>query len=264
MTDVKEHPPGTFCWVDLATTDQEGAKQFYTGLFGWQAIDTPAGETMTYTMLQKDGKHVCGLYRMSDEMRGQGIPPHWQSYVRVADSDASAEKAQQLGAAVLMPPADVFDAGRMALIQDPTGAPLALWQAKQHTGAELIYEPNTMCWNELYTADVEAAAAFYAGLFGWTTKTMTGATGQPYIEFKSGDCSIGGMMAIQKEWGEVPPHWAVYFTVENCDAALEKAKSLGGTVEMEPLEIEKVGRFAIVKDPHGGHFAVIQMKAGLV
>jgi len=263
MPETTSHPPGTFCWVDLATNDVEAAKRFYTGLFGWDAKDMPAGDAGTYTMLEKDGKSVCGLFAIMPQMLEAGVPPHWQSYVSVENIAETAARAAELGATLLAPPFDVMEAGRMAAVEDPTGAALALWQPKQHIGAEVFREPNTLCWNELYTKDPDAATAFYTGLFGWSVNKMTGVAGQPYSEFKLGDHSVGGMLEIQEEWGEVPPNWSVYFAVEDCDATLERAKSLGGKADMPRMDIKDIGRFAVLQDPQGAHFAVIQLTMGM-
>jgi predicted enzyme related to lactoylglutathione lyase len=263
MPEIKSHAPGSFCWVDLPTTDAEAARRFYTPLFDWTATDVPAGEAGTYTMLDKGGKQVGALYELGAEMRKQGVPPHWQSYAAVRNADESAKKVKELGGKVIQPPFDVMDAGRMAVVQDPTGATFALWQPKQHLGAQLVNEPGSLCWNELYTRDTQAAVNFYTGLFAWTVKKSKSATGDEYTEFYNGDRPAGGMLEIKKEWGEVPPNWAVYFAVGDCDAALEKAKSLGGKVDMPPMEIQGVGRFALLQDPQGGHFFIIQMKGSV-
>lgn len=263
MTEFKEYAPGTFCWVDLATVDAEAAKSFYTALFGWSATDVPAGDAGVYTMLEKDGKNVCALYQMNDAMQQQGTPTHWLSYVSVQNVDESAAHVKTLGGQVLHEPCDVMESGRMSLIQDPTGAVFALWQPKEHIGAQLANESSTLCWNELHTKDVNQAATFYNQLFGWTTEKSVSAVGGDYFSFQQGDRSMGGMMEIQSEWGDVPPNWNIYFAVDNCDAAIEHAKTLGGTVEMAPLDIKDVGRFAILQDPQGAYFTVIQLNDGV-
>jgi hypothetical protein len=259
MTEFETYAPGTFCWVDLATTDAKGAKTFYTKLFDWGAIDLPAGDAGIYTMLDKAGKNVCALYQMPETMQSD-TPPHWLSYISVQDVEETTEQAKALGGAVLQPPCDVMEAGRMSLIQDPTGAIFALWQPMQHIGAELANEPNTLCWNELQTKDPVKAEAFYTQLFGWTVHKSQNAQGGDYTEFQREGHSGAGMIEIQEDWGDVPPNWIVYFAVEDCDAILEKAKALGGQVDMSPMEIEDVGRFAILQDPQGAYFTIIQMK----
>jgi len=261
MSEVNQHKTNTFCWADLATTDTDAAKKFYTTLFDWSAIDVPTGENETYTMLQKQGKNVCALYAMDPEMRTKGVPPNWQSYVAVANVDEMTDKVLKLNGKIIMPPFDIFDYGRMAVIQDPTGASLALWQANQHIGAELIKETSTICWNELYSEDVATASEFYSMLFGWTVNKVTGANGEDYTVFKMGDYAVGGMLEIKPDWGGVPPHWAVYFSVNNCDKALDIVKSLGGTVESEVMEYEDQERFVVVQDPQGAHFLIMQSLA---
>lgn len=260
MAEFKNYPPNTFCWVDLATTDAESAKQFYSGLFGWTAIDVPV-QNGTYTMLTKEGKNVCALYQMDETMQKQA-PPHWLSHVSVPNVDEAAEKAKSLGGVVLHAPCDVMESGRMSLIQDPTGAVFSLWQPKEHIGADLANEPDTFCWNELQTKDLDKASQFYTGLFGWTTKTTKNAIGGDYIEFLNGDRSGGGMLEIQPDWGDVPPNWVIYFAVANCEAILEQAKTLGGRVDMAPMDLEGVGKFAIIQDPQGAYFTVIEIKDG--
>jgi hypothetical protein len=258
MTEYNEYAPGTFSWVDLGTTDAAGAKAFYTQLFGWQADDSPAGPDMVYTMLSKDGKGVAGLYQMGAEQQAQGMPPFWLSYVSVADVEASAAKAKSLGGQVLREPMDVMDAGRMALIQDPTGAMLALWQPIQHHGADLANEPGSLSWNELATRDTDKAGEFYTKLFGWDTQVQE-MPQTTYTTFLNGDRMNGGMMPMTEEWGDIPPHWMVYFAVEDCDQSAEKAKELGGQVRVPPTDIPPVGRFAVIQDPQGGTFTIIKL-----
>lgn len=258
MTAMTTYPPGTFCWVDLATPDAEAARVFYTGLFGW-TTDDRAGAGGTYTMLEKAGNLVGALYGMDADQVEAGIPPHWNSYVSVARADESAEAATRLGGTVVLPPFDVETVGRMAMVQDPTGAVLALWEPRTHTGAALVNEPGSFCWNELYTRDPDAATTFYTGLFGWTSETITTSGGQPYTAFRNGDRPAAGMMRIQEAWGDMPPNWAVYFAVGDLDAAMEKARATGGTIGMDPIAVPDLGRFAFVQDPQGAHFVMIQL-----
>lgn len=262
MPEVSEHAAGMFCWVDLATTDTAAAKAFYTQLFGWNANDVPTGESGTYTMLQKNGKAACALYAMDEAMRSRGVPPHWTSYVSVTDVDCTAGKVAELGGTLLAPPFDVMTAGRMAIVQDPTGAVVALWQPKEHHGAEVVGEPGAFCWNELYTNDLEASKNFYGGLVGWITRTMAVGEGHEYTIFQADGRDACGMMEIQEEWGDVPPNWGVYFVVEDCDASMEQAKTLGASAVTSPMDIQNVGRFVLLQDPQGAHFSIIQLKPG--
>ncbi len=231
MPEVTRHEPGSFCWPELATTDNGAAKKFYTSLFGWSAEDSPAGPDMIYTMLKKKGKAVGALYKLGPEQKG--VPPHWNIYVSVASADAAAKKAKDLGAKVLMEPFDVMDVGRMAIIQDQQGATFCVWEAKKHIGAEVVNEPGALCWAELDTTDTESAQRFYTALFGWGAKVS-----DTYIEWQQKGTSIGGLMKIPKEWGPVPPNWLVYFAV---------------------TDIPGAGRFAVLRDPQGAVFAVYRM-----
>lgn len=257
MAEFTEYAPGTFSWVDLGTSDSAGAKKFYGELFGWEMVDMPAGEDMIYTMCQINGKQVAALYQMGAPMLEQGMPPFWNSYVSVANADETAAKVTELGGTVMMGPMDVMDAGRMAMIQDPTGAVVAAWQPGEHAGAEIANEPNTFSWTELVTNDTAKAKEFYAGLFGWNAQTQNMGKFD-YTTFLVGERMNAGMMPIQAEWGDVPPHWAVYFAVENCDAMVEKAKSLGGNVLMPAQDIPNIGRFSLLQDPQGATFYVIK------
>jgi predicted enzyme related to lactoylglutathione lyase len=176
MVEKTRHEPGSFCWVELATNDAAAAKSFYTSLFGWSVDEHPMGDGATYTMLQKNGKAAGALYPLGPQQKG--VPPHWNSYVCVESADDAAARAKDLGARVVMEPFDVMDYGRMAVVQDPTGAILSLWQPGAHVGARVINEPGSFCWNELYTRDPKKAADFYSALFGWKRMhaTWTSAT----------------------------------------------------------------------------------------
>lgn len=256
MTEVTKHDPGRFCWVELSTSDGPAAKKFYTTLFGWSFIDNPMGEAGVYTMLQKNGKDVGALYQMGPEQKG--IPPNWGSYVAVANANDAAAHAKELGATVMLEPFDVMEHGRMAVLQDPAGAVFSLWEPKSHIGARVVNEPGSFCWNELYTTDPARVAEFYMGLFGWTKDSKHTDMGE-YVIFNLGDRNTAGMMKIPKEWGPVPPHWAVYFAVDDCDKSVDKAKGLGAKATVPPTDIPEVGRFAMLTDPQGAGFSVIKL-----
>ncbi|MGI8731776.1 MAG: VOC family protein [Pyrinomonadaceae bacterium] len=259
MQECVEYKPGTFCWVKLATTDGEAAKKFYTQLFGWDFADNPMGPDMVYTMLKLNGKDVGALYKMTQEMTANGIPPNWLSYVSVASADESAAKAKSLGATLLKEPFDVFTAGRMAVVQDPTGAVFALWQAGAHKGAGISNDTNSLCWNELATKDTAKAGEFYSELFGWDRNAQQ-MEEMTYTSFMNGDRPAGGMYEPTPEMGEIPPHWAVYFAVTDADAMAARATELGATVCVPPMDIPGVGRMAAIKDPQGAAFAVIKLE----
>lgn len=261
-TATKEAPsfaPGTFCWVELGTSDSAGAKDFYTKLLGWDYVDNPMGPDMVYTMLKMNGKDVGGLYQLMPEMVTEGIPPHWLSYVSVASADETAAKVAELGGTVMKGPFDVSTVGRMAVIQDPTKAVFALWQAGTHHGSGVYNLPGSFCWNELGTNDTARAKEFYTGLVGWTADTQNFGP-MEYTMFQNGGRPAGGMYKLTPEMGPAPPHWLVYFAVDDCDAKVALAESLGAKTCKPADDIPGIGRFAILTDPQGAAFAIIKLE----
>ena len=248
MTEKKSYSPGEFCWTELATSDWKAAKNFYGSVFGWTADERPMGPNdPPYVMLKIGDKHIAALYE------NKKAQPGWLGYIAVASANEAAKKAKSLGAKLLSEPFDVMDVGRMANVQDPQGSKFALWEAKRHKGADVFGDPNSMCWNELYTTDVEGARKFYTGLFNWKLK------GSPeYTEVHIGNQPIGGMMQLTKEMQGMPKAWIPYFAVTDCDATAKKVKSLKGKVHVGPKDIPNAGRFAIIGDPQGAIFAVIK------
>jgi uncharacterized protein len=258
MQEQPEFKPGTFCWVELGTSDSDAAKNFYSQLFGWEYEDNPMGPDMVYTMVKLHGKDVGGLYKMMPDMTAQGIPPHWLSYIFVTNADETAEKAKAAGATIINGPFDVSTVGRMAVVKDPTDAVFAIWQPKDSKGSSIYNVPNSFCWNELGTRDTEKAGEFYTNVFGWTKVPFPGSPVE-YTIFNNGDRGNGGMYEITAEMGPVPPHWLVYFAVDDCDAKVQKVTELGGSVMKPPDDIPGIGRFAIVNDPQGAAFAIIKL-----
>jgi predicted enzyme related to lactoylglutathione lyase len=215
------------------------------------------GPGETYSMFQMRGKPVGAAYTMRPEERQSGAPPHWNAYVTVADVDEAAKKAESLGAKVFAPPFDVMDAGRMAVLQDPTGAVFQVWQPKRNIGAEILNEPGALCWTELNTRDTKAAEAFYTKLFGWGVKHSAPGAPMEYTEFSNqGPPSIGMMPMNEHMPAHVPSYWMPYFQVADADASVAKVQQLGGKVMVPPTDIPKTGRFAIASDPQGAMFAV--------
>jgi predicted enzyme related to lactoylglutathione lyase len=255
--EVDSFKPGMFSWMELGTSDTADAKEFYAGLFGWESTDIPLCEDTFYTILKLNDNRVGALYHDTHS----GAPPHWNIYFSVVSADESAAKAKELGGTVVAEPFDVMEFGRMAVILDPQGAAFCIWQARAHQGFDVVDEPGAFCWGELNTTDTANAIAFYTKLFGWGINGNQDGSSE-YTEFKVGGQSIGGMMAIKEDWGNIPPHWLPYFMVTNCDDSAEQAKSLGANVNTPPMDIPGVGRFAMVADRQGANFAIFQLKHG--
>ncbi len=263
MTEFSSHQPGAFSWVELATTDRNAAVTFYRTLFGWDLDDRPMGHGETYSMFMLRGQEVAAARTMYPPEREAGAPPHWNLYVTVASAERAAALAQSLGASVLVPAFDVMDAGRMATIQDPTGAVVHLWEAKRSIGARIMNEPGALCWSELTTRDPKAAEAFYQKLFGWTTTHGTASAVMEYTEFSNQGVPGGGMMAFPPGLpASVPSYWMPYFQVTDCDAVTARAATLGAKVMVPPNDIPNTGRFSILTDPQGAIFAAIVLKNG--
>jgi uncharacterized protein len=257
MSERTSYEPGTPCWIDLGTPDQDAAGEFYGGLFGWELKeDENAEQTGGYRTAQLGGKAIGGVMKLMQE----GQPPAWLTYIAVEDAEATAAKAVEAGATVLAEPMAVLDYGTMAVLSDPSGAVFGLWQAGIHIGADLVNEPGALSWNELNTRDPDGAKAFYGAVFGWNFEDNEMGEMGTYTSLKLGDGPVGGMldMAARGIPEEVPAHWQVYFAVEDTDATIEKAKERDGSVMVEPIDIP-AGRFAILTDPHGASFAVIAL-----
>ena len=262
MADFSSHAAGTFAWPELATTDQKAGVAFYRDLFGWAVNDNQMGPDEVYTTFQLRGQPVSAAYTMRPEERQHGAPPHWNSYVAVASADDAAKRAQELGGKILAPPFDVMEFGRMAVLQDPTGAVFQVWQAKAHIGARILNEPGALCWTELTTTDTKAAETFYTKLFGWTPKHSAPAAGMEYTEFSVGGTPSIGMMAKPPDMpAHIPSYWMPYFQVTDVEQSASKGKELGGKVMVGPHDIPDAGRFAILTDPQGAMFAVFQRKS---
>ena len=246
MTDVTKHVPNTPGWFDIGT-DTEGAKAFYTGLFGWDAQEAgPPEESGGYGFFLKGGKMVAGY----GPQQNPG-PPFWTTYVIVDSAADTAQRVEAAGGSVVVAPMEVMDQGTMAVFTDHQGAFISVWQSALHTGAQVVREPQSFTWTELNTRDLDGSKTFYEQVFGWSAVTSGEDSPMPYTEFKVGGESVAGCMTMGDQVpAEVPPHWLPYVEVDDADAAADKAGSLGGTVVVPPMDFPG-GRFAIVADPQG-------------
>ncbi|MBV9157873.1 MAG: VOC family protein [Acidobacteriaceae bacterium] len=256
MPATELYNPGSFCWFELATTDLAAAKQFYMSLFGWSVNDMSMGPEEVYSMFQLEGKDVGAAYNMRPEQRSGGVPPNWMVYVAVQNADEFARRAGELGGKVCAQAFDVGDMGRMAVLADPTEATFSVWQAKKQTVALAQGVDGSVCWADLSTSDAETAKRFYSDLFGWQIDGENDPSG--YLHIKNGDQPIGGIQSPHQHRAGTPPHWLIYFLISDCNGSSAKAVDLGAQVLLEPMEIENVGRMAVLKDPQGAVFALFQ------
>jgi uncharacterized protein len=249
MGERTSYPPGTFSWVDLQTSDQDAAKSFYSDLLGWEYEDVPIGDGASYSMARLQGHSVAAI----GPLQGEEMPSHWNCYVTVADADASAARAKELGATLLAEPFDVFDAGRMAAFADPQGAVLSIWQAKENIGAGLVNAYGALAWNDLVSPDLEASAEFYRGLFGWQVEEVPGSDGG-YWSITNDGRSNGGMVPMLPGGH---PAWNLYFAVEDVDATQAQAHERGAATVVGPMDVPNGGRFVVLRDPQNAVFSVL-------
>jgi len=261
MANIDKYAPGSFCWIELGTTDQSAAKSFYGSLFGWTPNDMPMGPNDFYTMFQLEGRDAAAGYTLRPDQRSHGVPPHWMIYVAVEHADAVAARAKELGGTVLAGPFDVFDAGRMAVLQDPAGAVFSVWQPKQHTGGGIAGVEGTLCWADLSTPDRDRVESFYTGLFGWKIGKEDEDPAHAYWHIQNGEEFIGGIPPATHRNPQMPAHWLAYFLVNDCYASAEKAKGLGAQFHVPPMVMEHVGTIAVLADPQGATFAIFQPEA---
>jgi uncharacterized protein len=253
MAQRTQYTPGTFCWTDLTTTDQDAAKAFYGELFGWELTDIPVGDGVHYTMAAIDGRQVGAISPQPEQQRDAGVPPAWNSYISVKSADETLARAEELGATVHAPAFDVMDAGRMGVVQDPQGAYFLVWEPKAHTGAGLCNAPGALTWNELASGDLDGSAAFYGELFGWQLEAVPDLD-PPYRMIKNAEGRYNGGARPLMPPG-IPPHWLVYFGTDDIEASVAKASELGATTHLAPMAID-MGTIAVMADPQGAVFAL--------
>ena len=255
MPERTSYEPGTPSWVDLATPDLDGAKRFYTSLFGWEAQAAgPEEETGGYAFFLLDGKRVAGISPIMTE----AFPTVWSTYISTDEVDAVAERAKASGGSLLADPMDIMDTGRMTFLMHAAAGAVGAWQPGRHTGAELVNDPGAFTWSELHTHDVDAAKAFGAAVFGWTFDEQDMGS-MTYTVVEVDGSGVAGMVPFTDGVpAEAPANWMTYFAVVDCDAAIAKTEELGGSVLMRPMDVPTVGRFAIVADPFGAQFGIIR------
>jgi uncharacterized protein len=258
MSEIKGHAPGTFCWIEINVTDHEGEKRFYSSLFGLSAEDTALPNGETYTILRKEGNDIAGLSKPGRP----GVPAHWMVYIAVASAGEAARKAEELGGKVVAPPFDVMEYGRMAVLQDPTGAAFSIWEPRGHQGFGRLCEPGAPFWFELTTPDTAAAIQFYTALFGWTVQETSPTPIGPYRVFSKDGKLVGGLIAALEAWGSSVPLWVSCMQVDDCDAAVARATELGGKAFEGPTDIPGFGKYANLQDPDGAKFQIFTPAPG--
>jgi predicted enzyme related to lactoylglutathione lyase len=258
-----DSPLGTPCWVDLLTSDPERSAEFYGRLFGW-TVEDPGNDYGGYKNFQLKGERVAGCMRNGGETEGSGggVPDLWSVYLAVADAEATVARVAEHGGQVMVPAMDVMTLGRMAVVVDPGGAVIGMWQPGEHRGFGYVMEPGAPDWFELHTRDYDASLDFYRAVFGWQTHTEGDSPEFRYSTVNVGDEQYAGVMDASSFLPEgVPAGWTVYFGTADCDHTLSEVVSLGGEVVMK-AEDTPYGRLATAADPTGAVFRLHQPPAG--
>jgi uncharacterized protein len=273
MSERDGYQPGVPCWVDTWQPDADAAVAFYTQLFGWEAEDTMPPDTPgKHFMCRLRGRDVAAIASRPEQ--APQSKPAWGTYVWVESVDDTAARATGAGGTVVMEPFDALDGGRIAVVADPAGAALGVWQPGAHKGAQLVNEPGAWSMSALNTRHPEAATAFYGDVFGWTTESF-GAGGDEIFMWRLPGF-VGGepqqpvprdVVATMVPMGrDVPddalPFWSVDFWVGDVDGAVDRTRQLGGTVIAPPYDIPGAElRQAVVADPQGAAFSVTEVTA---
>lgn len=253
MADVDRFRPGEVSWVDLVTTDPDGARDFYRAMFAWD-YDIGPPEAGRYTLCRLRGRAAAGMNGTPSER----VAPAWTTYFASDDLAASARRIGELGGSVTQGPLDIPGQGELVVASDPTGAVFGLWRPDGPTAAGIRGEPGALVWHEHVSRDQPAAVAFYGALFGYAWEEVdTGADGPAYATFAVDGTTVGGVMAMDDDWPvAVPAHWMPYFGAADADAAAASAERHGGRVEVPPTTTP-FGRFVVLSDPQGAAFTVL-------
>ena len=257
MTTRTKAPVGAPCWVELFTSDPETTRPFYEGLFGWTS-ESADEEYGGYVNFSYHDELVAGC------MRNEGTSPDtlgvgdaWTVYLAVEDAAITAETASRNGGTVLMPAMEVMDLGSMAVLADPGGATIGIWQPGRHAGFGIIGEPSAPSWFELHTRRYNESVKFYRDVFGWDTHSVSDVPEFRYTTLGDGDDQAAGIMDAGAFLpADAPATWSVYFGVDDTDRALGQIAELGGTI-VDPAVDTPYGRLATASDPGGAIFKLI-------
>jgi hypothetical protein len=251
-----EYRLGEPCWIDLMTSDPARSITFYAELLGWKAVDTGTGSGR-YTMFFHGNVAVAGL---TAQEPANGIRNFWTTYLATLSVDETIRAATAAGAVVVAPPQTVGDQGRLAVLTDPAGAAVGIWEAGSHRGFGADNEVGTPVWHELMARDFPAAITFYSEVFGWTPIPLSATADFRYSTFGYDESMTGGVYDADAMLpAGVPSHWQVYLGVADVRASATQVRALGGTVLREPWDSD-FGTFAQVTDPTGAGFLLGQVE----
>ena len=254
MAELKKLEAGTVCWVDLLTPDLARARAFYGALFGWSFSGSSDPTATRYSMAQVDGLNVAGLGTMPAH---SSLPSMWTVYFAAENADETAHKVEKAGGKIVAEPTNVLDEGRTARFSDPTSAIFGVWEGRKHRGAELVDEPSTMTWHEVYTRDAAVARPFYTRVLGLEARYLESPS-MKYWTLHRGPRTVCGLMQMGPQDPKgAQSHWHTYFAVSDVDATVDQLGLLGGR-EIAPPFDTPYGRVAVAADPFGAQFCVVR------
>ena len=240
--------------MDLASSDPQRSQDFYARLFGW-TVQEMGPDLGNYVNFSKNGVLVAGLVPNPQP----DSPDGWTTYLSSPDAKAAADATLAAEGRVLLEPMPVMSLGSMAVVTDPSGGVIGVWQPEQHRGYGLSDEDGTPVWSELHTHDYSAAVRFYQQVFGWETVVMSDTAELRYTVFEKDGLQYAGIMdAAEFLPADIPSNWQVYFQADDVDATLARAKKHGAKIPMAAEDIPGVGRFGILQDPTGAILAVMK------
>jgi len=257
---TRDHPwpAGAPCWADIVVPDLDAARAFYGPVLGWE-FEAGGPDVGGYLVATLAGRRVAGL---TTPAPGAPAPPSaaWCVYLATSDADASAARAVELGATVVLAPTRILDRGTTTLLADPTGAVVGLWQPGANPGWTVVDEPGAPTWSEVFSHDQPASLAFYTGLFDYTVRDLSGG-GLTYAVLDLGHHPAAGVGAYGAAAGDgAPSAWTLYVAVDDTDAAAARVEAHDGRVLQAPVDTP-YGRVAIVTGPGGEVFALMQPAA---
>ncbi|WP_432561927.1 VOC family protein [Kineococcus sp. SYSU DK003] len=239
-------PTGVPSWAELSSTDPAAAAAFYGAVLGWSTDETGPGH---------DGTLICRVDGHAAASIGRNGPRSWTLFIATRDLDETVGRAGAAGGTVVVPAMDIGEFGRVAVVADPTGAPVGLFQQGEQPKSFWVNGPGGLNWEDLRSADPAASREFYAAVFGWRFEPLFEEYGT--VTNPDAPHPVGGIGPL---WGS-EPGWLVYFGVEDVDAAVSAAQAAGGAV-VEAAHDSDYGRMARLADPEGAQFAVFTPPAG--
>jgi predicted enzyme related to lactoylglutathione lyase len=253
-----EHHTGKVIFVELVTPDIAATKHFYGALFGWTFRDIQSG-TREYAEAFLEGRPVAGILHR-DLPEGQKRRPAWLTYISARDVDAVTKAASDAGAKVLYEPHSLPDRGREAVLADPQGAVFAVLASSSGDTPDVLAAPGEWIWTSLITTDARADAAFYKSLFSYEVFELPADPGAQHLMLASDDYARASANSLPAGASELHPHWLNYLRVEDAVAMAAKVAALGGRVLVEPRVDRHGGMVAIVADPTGAAFGLLEWK----